>query len=336
VRYFQLYREWQRKAVALARALAGENHFHALHHLTMVGYREPGYLWTLTDIPFLWGPVGGYVNMPWRFLPMLGPRGMLRSSLRTILNTIQMRAAPRVRKAARQAKVIFAATSVDQEAILRFYGRRAVLLGETAADVPTCSAPRSPPSPGKPLRVGWSGRHLSTKALPLLLRALRLLPHHVSAELHILGDGPASARWRAAAQTLGVGHLCHFYGWRPRDEAIAVMQSFDVFAITSLQDATSSVLFEAMGAGLPILCHACCGFPDALTDECAILLPVDSPAASARGFAAAITRLFCEPGLYSRMSSAAIGRARSLSWRSRARVVVENYRSVIAKAIDPS
>ena len=42
----------------------------------MVGYREPGYLWKI-EKPFVWGPIGGLENSPWRFLPSLGIKGFM-------------------------------------------------------------------------------------------------------------------------------------------------------------------------------------------------------------------------------------------------------------------
>ena len=56
-------------------------------------------------------------------------------------------------------------------------------------------------------------------------------------------------------------------------------------------------------------------FSGCASGECAILIPVESPAASARGFAAAITELFCEPRSTLKMSAAAIARSRNLSWQ---------------------
>src|SRR5690606_33474414 len=56
--YYWYYRRWHRDALELARRLHGAVRFDLAHQLTMVGFREPGYLWQL-GIPFVWGPVGG-------------------------------------------------------------------------------------------------------------------------------------------------------------------------------------------------------------------------------------------------------------------------------------
>src|SRR3990172_9315616 len=65
---YAAYRSWQRRAFQLARALHAEHRFDLVHQATLSTYREPGYLWRL-GIPFVWGPIRGPENYPWRFLP---------------------------------------------------------------------------------------------------------------------------------------------------------------------------------------------------------------------------------------------------------------------------
>ncbi len=327
LRYYHFYRCWQREAYKLAKTLVAAGDFDLVHHLTMTGFREPGYLWKL-PVPFVWGPVGGHVMMPWRFLTTLGPRGMCQCGVRNVLNAVQMQTSPRVSKAARKAEVIFASTSIDRIALERLHSRRAVLLGENGAGPTRSNQPRTRKQ-GQPLRLGWSGLHIPRKALPILLEALALLPPEVAVEVNILGQGPETARWKTLARQLGVGGMCRFHGWLPRERALTLMGSLDALVITSLQDAGSAVLFEALALSLPVISHAACGFADALTDGCSLLVPLESPSTSARLFARAIARLFDEPDLYQRLSAGAIARARELSWARRAAIILQNYKSLL-------
>ena len=68
--YYYYYRKWHKDALRLSSNLIYERNIDICHQLTMVGYREPGYLWKL-DVPFVWGPVGGAGFFPLRFLPRL-------------------------------------------------------------------------------------------------------------------------------------------------------------------------------------------------------------------------------------------------------------------------
>ena len=68
---YAAYNHWQRIAFALATELHARECFALVHQVNVCTFREPGYAWQL-GIPFLWGPVGGTQNVPWRFLASLG------------------------------------------------------------------------------------------------------------------------------------------------------------------------------------------------------------------------------------------------------------------------
>lgn len=49
-----------------------------------------------------------------------------------------------------------------------------------------------------------------------------------------------------------------------------IMSACDVFVITSLSDATSTVLLEALSMGLPVVATNHLGFANVITDACGI------------------------------------------------------------------
>ena len=99
--FYPLYRQWHRRALGVAKQLQSRLKFDLVHQLNMCGFREPGYSWKL-DAPFVWGPVGGAQNYPWRFLAGAGWKGTMTESVRNLLNLWQMRCARRVGQAARR------------------------------------------------------------------------------------------------------------------------------------------------------------------------------------------------------------------------------------------
>ncbi len=100
--YYRLYRAWQFEAMKLATKLHREVGFDLVHQLNFTGYWEPGYLWQL-PLPFVWGPTGGFHQLPWRFLPSLGVRGGSYHLVKNVVNAAHLRFAPRPRAAARRA-----------------------------------------------------------------------------------------------------------------------------------------------------------------------------------------------------------------------------------------
>lgn len=168
--YYRTYRRWQRLAYEYAVDLHEKVRFDVVHQLNMIGYREPGYLWQL-DAPFIWGPLGGYAQFAWRYLPAIGWRGALTLGARNVVNALQMRRSARVRCAMERAKHVIAATRTDYDAIQRHYGRTATVIAETGCEAPLLDHVRTL-QPGQILRVLWCGRLVPSKALSLALRAV--------------------------------------------------------------------------------------------------------------------------------------------------------------------
>ncbi len=307
--YFSHYL-WQRRAFRVASRLVEEQPFDLVHYVTRNGFREPGFLWKL-PVPFIWGPVGGTQNYPWRFLGMAGPRGGIKELLRNLLNLLQLHLSPRVRRAARRAAVLLAANSQGQRDLARISGRAVHLLLDTGVEEAAQEvAPRPAPPP---LRLLWSGKFEPHKGLPLLLSALAGLPPELFS-LTILGTGPEERRWRELARTLGVEGRCRWLGWLPWHEARRWYDWAHLLAFTSLRDTSGNVVLEAFSRGVPVLCLDHQGAGDMVTPACGVKIPVTSPGEVIAGLRRAVTTLAAEPELLGEMAGGALHRARVYLW----------------------
>ena len=273
--YYLTQNWWHRRAYKIARQLHEELRFDLVHQVTMAGFREPGYLWKL-DAPFVWGPVGGAQNYPWRFLTGAGMPGAIAEAVRNVLNAYQIRFARRVTKAARKAKVFLTATTTNARALSPWHGAKPRVMLDTGVRLK-----QTPPSRnfdhGGPLRLLWSGVFEHRKALHLLLQALAALPTHVTYELHILGRGPLENRWKRMARRLNVEQHCRWLGWLEQENTRAENLWADLFVFTSLRDTCGTVVLEAFGAGTPALCLDHQGMADVVTPQCGIKIPVTTP-----------------------------------------------------------
>lgn len=326
--YYYTYEKWQRAALARAQELHRQVRFDVVHQLNMIGYREPGFLWSL-DVPFVWGPIGGFAQMPWRYLPAMGTSGALSLGLRNVANEMQMRLSQRVRKAMQASDVLIAATSVDSVAIEKLYGRHAPVVHETGTAPEPESVVRTIKQ-GEPLRVLWCGLMVPRKAVGVALRAVARAGKDIPIEFHLYGAGPQAPFARALAEQLGIQDRCHFHGQRPRTEVIERMRSSHVLLFPSLQEATSATVPEAMATGLPVLCHKICGHGDVVTDEVGMRIPVLDPARSVEGFAQALVSLSREPERLRAYSIAAARGAPRLAWSAKGSAADELYRQAIA------
>ena len=171
------YRSWLYSAFILGSRLHREIDFDLAHQITYVGFRFPGHLWKL-GIPFVWGPIGGLENTPWRLLPTMGVRGALYYGARNLVNSAHRRFLRQPRHAFTAAGPgVIAATDGIRREVRRWYESDAEVICEVGLPPQTRST-YSLRSAQEPLRLAWSGLHLPGKALHLLLRALANVPTH--------------------------------------------------------------------------------------------------------------------------------------------------------------
>lgn len=94
------------------------------------------------------------------------------------------------------------------------------------------------------------GRLAAQKNYPVLVRAAAHMP---DVTVRIIGAGPDEAALRALAEKLGVAGRVEFLGFRPREEALAILAEGDVFAQPSLFEGHSLALVEAAKLGMPMV-----------------------------------------------------------------------------------
>jgi glycosyltransferase involved in cell wall biosynthesis len=298
--------------------------FDLVHHVTYSMFREPGYSWKL-DAPFVWGPIGGTQNFPWRYLPKAGLKGALGEFTRNCLNTLQLYTSRRFRKAGHKAAALVAANSTAQYHIKKHLGRESVLMCDTGCNEISY---QERDHDDEPLRIAWSGIVTTRKALYLLIEALAQLPPDVKYELHVAGKGSDRRRCTKLARRLGVDAHMQWLGWLSHEEAKRRFLWADVFAFTSLRDTSGTVISEALCCGVPVICFDHQGARDIVTDECGIKIPLGSPEESVRRLTDAIASLARDRSLLRKKSEGALERAKSYLWDSLGEQMAEVYAHV--------
>ncbi len=330
--YYLTYNWWHRRAFRAARELHSKHRFDAAHQLNYCGYREPGYLWKL-DVPFLWGPIGGTQNVPWRFLPTLSLRSALSEAFRGSLNQLQLRLSRRVRNAAGRAAVVMTANSTVQRDFRRVHGVDSLLLCEV--QLPELAGRiRRAEDRGDTLRLLWSGLFHEFKGLALLLQALAMLPPETRWRLDVVGDGRSRARWMRMAARLGLIDKISWHGWLPRSEALDHCRNTDVFVFTSLRDTTGTVVLEALAAGAPVICLDHQGGRDIVTDQCGIKVPAIWPDETVAQLSNAIAALASDPVRLESLSRGALARAAEYMPAARDGVYVSLLRQVLGDGFE--
>lgn len=331
--YYWTYRRWLRRAYEEACRWDAEEHFDLVHHVTMAGYRAPGYLWKMKKT-FIWGPIGGLNNTACSLLLCLGIKGALFFLGRNLFNLRDKYFNLDVRRAAKAASAILCSTEQGVHDVQRIWGKEAEYFCELGIDSHiTAPAPCSH-STGTPLRMAWVGLLTARKALPFLLRALKQCTTPV--ELHVVGDGEMRKQWQKQAESCAPLHRIVFHGWVSHAEVHDIINNCHAACITSVRDDTSSVTFEYLQNGIPVIALQHCGFGSVVDESCGIRIPISTPAKIVTQIAQAIQQLAENEDLRIKLSRGAIERVQRYSWDAKIDYLNTLYRRVQKSDIHPS
>lgn len=324
--YYWWYTHWQKKALALARGICEKEAIDIIHQLNMVGYREPGFLYRL-NYPIVWGPIGGTTNTPWCMLTHIGLYGFIFYGSRNLINSFQLRFARRVRTMISHCDALVTATQGEHDAFLRHYHKDSEIISEVGCLVGQTFSRVTTREDGQKLKIAWSGQHTPTKALNILLEAIAVSPYRDKIELHVLGYGRYTRKWKNLAEKLKLGDIT-WYGWLDKKTATEVMGGAHLFCITSLQDLTSTVLLEAISLGLPVMALNHCGFANVITDECGIKIGIHSKKQIIKDYSDAIGRIYESEPYRRKLSEGALLRAQDYKWEDKAEKLNAIYEEV--------
>jgi glycosyltransferase involved in cell wall biosynthesis len=312
--YYWFYKKWQKEAYKLACQLDLKENFDLIHQLNMVGYREPGYLWKIKK-PFVWGPIGGLENSPWRFLQSLGFKGFLFYAGRNVINFWQRNFLTRPKLAVKRKKsAVISATPDNKILVKRLWGKDSTIISEVGQELNKIYK-IEPREESKPLKIIWSGQHTAGKNLHLLLEALKGV--NFNFQLHVLGKGEMTSSWKILADRNGIQKQTIWHGWVEKSKAFEVLSNGHVFCITSIKDLTSTVTLEALSYGLPIICLDHCGFSHVVNESCGIKINVSTPKKASIGFSKALEKIYADESLRQSLSQGAFERAKDFSWESK-------------------
>jgi glycosyltransferase involved in cell wall biosynthesis len=156
--------------------------------------------------------------------------------------------------------------------------------------------------------VGTVARLTEAKAPQDFIRAAERV-HLRYRDVHFVwvGDGALESEARRLVESLKLGEVFHFAGYR--ENIPAIMKSFDCFVLSSHWEGFPLVVLEAMAASLPVVATRVMGTPEAVCDgETGILVPIGDINAMAE----AVERIISDSSLARAFGRAARLRAENM------------------------
>ncbi len=165
--------------------------------------------------------------------------------------------------------------------------------------------------------IAMVARFHPVKDHAMLLHAFGQAAARADVDLLLVGDGKLRGQLESLVASLGLTGRVRFLGVRP--DVPDLLRAVDVFALTSVSEAASLTLLEAMASRLPVVVTAVGGNPEIVREGVEGLLVPRGDAAAA---GAAILRLLDNPAQAAAMGAA--GRAR-VEERYRLSQTIEAY-----------
>lgn len=329
-RFYYYYRQWQKKTFRIAEQICREHKIDIIHQLNMVGFREPGLLWKIKGPRYVWGPIGGMENIPTAYLDEAGLKQNLFCRIKNSINTFQYTFQPNVRSAIKRADVLVAAVKGVKEVFANIYNRKSVLINETGSHIDKTCPTRKPIIGKQRLDLLWVGRFIYTKKMDLALRTIAEVKD-LDVCLHICGTGSDEQvkMYKQMSIDLNIQDKCVWHGKVEHSKIQQMMADSDLFFFTSIMEATSTVMLEAISSCLPVLCFDTCGFGPLVTNEIGRKIPLSNPTQSIKEFAEQIRQMYHNRELLNEMSKNEFAYRNQLSWESKAERMFDIYKSLL-------
>ena len=216
-RFYRHYKYWQNKTYEIALELIDSKNINIVHQLNMIGFREPGYLWKIKEVPFVWGPIGGLKQMPLAFLKNTGIKMNLFNRLKNELNILQLKYDKRVNLSLRQASILISSIPDSYHAIKKYKNLESIIIPETGCYLKTQTID-SKRFDNSEFHVMWVGKFDFRKQLPLALKSLALT-NNKKIILNIFGTGNSTQLVEAIKITTDLNILDQvvWHGKQPND-----------------------------------------------------------------------------------------------------------------------
>lgn len=329
-RFYFYYKQWQKKTLQIAQEIIKKHHIDLIHQLNMVGFREPGYLWNINEKPFIWGPIAGLGSIPFSFLKGGGIKFTLFYLIKNQITKLQLKYSSKVNAALKKADILITATPESSDIIQKTHHIDSIQINETGCYIKENTSDIK--KEDSPFNILWVGRFIYTKQLKLALDVIKEIRNLKNIRFHIVGQAfkeEETQTYKSYATTLGIDDICVWCGQIPNNQVMRLMRKSHIFFFTSIFEATSTVILEAIQNKLPIVCFDRCGFGPIVDSSIGRKIRLSTPQNAVKDFSREITDLYNHRELLQEMADNCKARQRELSWESKAKQMVELYQKTL-------
>lgn len=292
-RFYIHYAKWQEKTLEIAKSIISENKIDIIHQLNMVGFREPGLLWEIKDIPYVWGPFSGCMPINMSFVKDEGLMVKCRYFIKNHVNKYQFCHMNKVKKAFERADGLITTDANIKQMVKKYYHKDALIISETGLQGGCVPLSKVNKRDDGYLNLLWVGRFIKTKKLDIALQTISNLKGK-KIHLYVVGFGSEKEEYlyKKMSSDLGIDKMVIWMGKIENAKVKELMLQMDALFFTSILEATSTVVPEAIQHRLPIICHDCCGFGPLVSNKIGRKIPLENPTKSVSNFTNVLSDLY--------------------------------------------
>ena len=331
-RFYWYYRKWQRKTAEIARQICKEEKIDILHQLNMIGFREPGYLADVSkefNIPLVWGPIGGLKQFPLKYAQ--GWKMKIFQGVKNVINVIQLKYHPRVRKTLKLADVLISSIPDSYEAIKKHTGKESFIIPETGCFPFTLQDECYNRFHNNTLKLIWVGKFDYRKRLDIAIKAVAEANNpNILLDIYGCGNGAQTIEAKKIIDKLNLKTQVRMMGNVPTDQIHKAMRQADLFLFTSVSEDTSTVVLEAISNHLPVLCFDTCGMAAVVDESVGRKISLSTPEQSIKDFAKQLNYFLVHREELHKRSLNCAAKASTLSWGSKGEQLIHIYKDIIS------
>lgn len=322
--YWPCVKFWEKKVYRVARHIVKNQKVDIVHHLNHISFREPGFLWKL-DVPYVIGPISGFIKVNRNFITDMTFSNKTSIIIRNLINDFQRIFSKRLKKALNKASIIYYVSSEDRKC-LEYYTEKTKI--KQLLDIGTSNFIETNEIKTErvhnKIKIIWIGRIDKLKALELLLYALKINELHKNTETVIIGDGPECRNLQLLSRKLELQNVL-WKGKIDRKSVLKELRKAELLIHTSIKEASSAVILEALSSGIPIVCHDAFAAQDILDSSCSRKIPLVSRSLSINGFNEVINELKANKELLYKLSIKSLLVSKKITWGKLSDVIIHDY-----------
>ena len=271
---YTYYTFWQLGVLGLVKKLHKEKKFDYVFQPTMGTIWMPTFL-PFTNIPFIWGPLGGGECVPYTFLKTLPFKDRVIQTSRYFLKYLVF-FNPILLFSFFRSRIILVRTPNTMEFIPSWFRQKTRNILETAMDDEIFELKRVPQFQDR-IRLIITGRLIPIKNILGTLEALFNIPKEYNLSLVIVGAGSEEKKIKTIIANNSDSHEVILTGSLSRADLLKMLCETDIYLFPSLHEGGSWALMEAMAIGLPVVCLNWTGNAIITDASSAIQLEVTDP-----------------------------------------------------------